>query len=540
MRCSRCGYDIYCGTACQRMAWKAGHKLSCTAITEAVLPLNAVIVKMSLGQVLALLCSPAVLSRDVAWHGMKTLHNLLKRMGAYEEPDSEETGESLPVDQRIRAVRACIRVMEHHVAALHVTKIATFTLNCLADDEIVAIEIYEEGGLPVVLIELASAVTALKALRESSGAAISTCFPENLSVCGASVEAIAGSTAMNDPTASPGPSLPTRAGIITLVDNICGVLIRLTGCAPGPSLHSQLSGHNGYRLVLDALVESEGDDHCRENVCDAITELVDICDEISRRAFVDAGGIAALLKCFKCGREISDNALDDYVTLLRSLCPIDIAAEKLCTVTATTLLSELPSLVELYYAALARACRPSIPDSERDVLDSVLRLLVILQFYTQATPSPGDAQIEVRRLLNEDKGRAIPCMVHALRTTTLRNDLLLAMVVARELYELCAGDSDFASFAIEAGAVPALLAALRKFGDEDSKVAGIICRSLGGVFVCTATGMSHIPELLAGGSTARLLRRLRDKWRPKDPDAAVEIAALFDVVEHISKLSCDS
>lgn len=145
LRCGACHYARYCNAACQRAAWKAGHRAECKVLLTLAPPPAEAISRLDVPELIDLICSPSGRFPDTA----KTAATALLRR-AKKRP--------LPADVSLHALKGFLNILERldgeYVDAVGALGRVMYELL----DPSSAATFVDEDGLPTILHALRSAL----------------------------------------------------------------------------------------------------------------------------------------------------------------------------------------------------------------------------------------------------------------------------------------------------------------------------------------------------------------------------------------------
>lgn len=232
----------------------------------------------------------------------------------------------------------------------------------------------------------------------------------------------------------------------------------------------------------------------------------------SLQALLDAGIFAVLLDVLQCSNYDQELTLPFIAECLRSIASPSPRSSAAAVRDAS--MRVLPEVVPSFYHVLSLSSDVALPFN---TLQDFTCFLGLICSYVRIDPSPkglGERKL-VAQLLRNSKADSIHMLMNGCRNAISSDEtttLYFLSVVHAYFYN---ADLSVNHDVINAVVIPTVLSALRKYGIVCGGIVVVSCSTLGEI-VCECC-----PQVLeVGGTTAKLLRRLRDFWRSKHKTAS--------------------
>ena len=530
-RCGACRYAQYCNPACQREHWKAGHKQECKRICTAV-PLSAEAVRsLSLPDLVDFICSPGVLDGDVARRAAESLLHFHDARALTDDVSLRVTKGLLDVVERL--YEKCVG----HIDVLFKAMVTVIHPGIVS--------VYIDEGMLVLLQALRSVLNRTSCCADASRddekvADESAAGAGSRGTCAAHTEASASGDVMTQ----------VHDAVICLLY----IVDYVVGCGNTDNCAIRLLVDNdALPLVVTALRKySSVAEGVLVSTCKIITDVSYLsCD--SRSAFVRAGAVPALLHAtHHPGQTTPMCAIAALSSVLLPTVPEDPSV-------VDAVRRDLAHIVDAFYCGLTNVVDSGKESSDDGaMLTHTGRLIWSITTYLSREIAEYGTPISTLRsfpalLYGDGKPGRLPALVNAVRATTRGfvdgNSSASAklggyFISAISLVIDAAGWASCQA-AVEAGVIPALLAALRKHGESASL---IVCLATSVLQKLQRSGLEGccseciFAELSVRGTTQKLLRRLRDVWRAKaaaasdaavDAEIAEDVSAAYTTAEKI-------
>ena len=270
--------------------------------------------------------------------------------------------------------------------------------------------------------------------------------------------------------------------------------------------------------------------------CEIIAAVANLNGDC-RPTLVAAGVVPVLLQAILQPGRVAPTYVFD--ALRNSIEPQGVGDSDLAAI-AESVQADLPHIVDATFCALT-----SLFDFNKDNEDDVAMLThagcIVKSVMLYLGPDFGGDRSSVMSfsflLFGDGRPNRLPALVNALRASISgiedsANSEHIAGAFASAISGVVNGVGWASTRAtVEAGAIPALLAALRRLGESSPVVAYSSSAALRKLQLSGREGSCAeriVDELSMGGMTQKLLRRLRDVWRVKAAVVAADSASGLD------------
>jgi hypothetical protein len=509
LRCSRCTFALYCNASCQKRDWKT-HKGECIAPRGVTGPHLNDIQDLPLKKLINILRSPAVLSYNVV--ELSALYQLRMKPSLQRPIKGPfEASVTDPLTHLIgnNAVLAgSIRLLEYHLTSLDQALVRS-TVNIvhllLQLNEAFFEEFVNADGVPQITAAL-RIILSNPRYDATNSAEISASLTRASELSDHEVVSMTMRIATADAMVSAVATLAHAvAPKLSFGARACAQFVRSGG---GPLLVQILASFVNEREWAPV-----------EVLCMMIGRVYNHSVE-SKLAILDAGVIATLLDALHHSHYDKELTLPFVPQCLLTLVgPAPARDAMFCSA-----MRVLPELVRSFYAILSVA---SAPYSEAVREMACFTGAICSHARSLPWPEGSDCTSLVQLLRNSPHG-GIRELLNGCRNIITASDSFTALCLISILSTFFQGATDLSvdHDLINAVALPTLLSALRKHGNGEDGIVIVSCDLLRQI------SCKCCPHVLAvSGTTAKLLRRLRDLWRPKNEVASRAAGKLLGLLE---------